>query len=232
MIGNIEKAFLNVEVDKADRDCLRFLWLEDVHKPDPQIAVYRFSRNMFGLNASPFLLNATLRHHISKYKEMDQKTIESFYVDNLVTGGNNTSEGHKLYRKTKQRMATSVFRLRKWKTTDKMLRALIVKKETNAGGHSHSTDSEETFAKSSLKTEVSQGVLGVPWNQEMDTIQTSFGKMVDRAGSMQPTKRNVLSLVAGLFDPLGIICPISVSMMLFENCAVSDWTGTRSFRVN
>ena len=223
LIGDIEKAFLNVEVDKADRDCLRFLWLEDVHKPDPQIAVYRFSRNMFGLNASPFLLNATLRHHISKYKEMDpefvKKMMESFYVDDLVTGGNNTSEGHELYRKTKQRMASGGFRLRKWKTNDKTLRALIAKEERNAGGHSHSTDSEEPFAKSSLKTEVSQGcqgVLGVPWNQETDKIQISFGKMVDRAGSMQPTKRNVLSLVAGLFDPLGIICPVSVSMkMLF-----------------
>ena len=62
LIGNIEKAFLNVEVDKADRDCLRFLWLEDVHKPDSQIAVYRFSSIVFGLNASPFLFNATLRH--------------------------------------------------------------------------------------------------------------------------------------------------------------------------
>ena len=193
LIGDIEKVFLNVEVDKADRDCLRFLWLEDVHKPDSQIAVYRFSRVVFGLNASPFLLNATLRHHISKYKEVDpefvKKMIESFYVDDLVTGGNNTSEGHELYRKTKQRMASGGFGLRKWKTNDKTLRALIAKEETNAGGQSHSTDSEQTFAKSSLKTEVSQGcqgVLGVPWNQETDKIQISFGKMVDRAEACNP----------------------------------------------
>ena len=90
LIGDIEKAFLNIDVDKRDRDCLRFLWCEDVHKPDSKIVVYRFCRVVFGLNASPFLLNATLRHHISKYKDVDpefvRKMIESVYVDDLVTG--------------------------------------------------------------------------------------------------------------------------------------------------
>jgi hypothetical protein len=41
------------------------------------------------LNASPFLLNATLRHHVSKYLETDPefvKVLESLYVDDLVSG--------------------------------------------------------------------------------------------------------------------------------------------------
>lgn len=43
---------------------------------------------------SPFFLNATLRHHISKFKDEDlefvRKMIESFYVDDLVTGEDST----------------------------------------------------------------------------------------------------------------------------------------------
>jgi len=55
LVGDIEKAFLNVEVDPEDRDCLHFLWVEK--PPDlSNIVVYRFCRVVFGLNASPFLI--------------------------------------------------------------------------------------------------------------------------------------------------------------------------------
>ena len=59
LVGDIEKAFLNVEVDEADRDCLRFLWVSNVEGDNAETLVYRFCRVVFGLNASPFLLNAT-----------------------------------------------------------------------------------------------------------------------------------------------------------------------------
>ena len=83
---------MNIEVNKEDRDCLRFLWVNDndILNDDREIIVYRFCRVVFGLNSSPFLLNATLRHHISKYNELDPefvlKVLESFYVDDLVSG--------------------------------------------------------------------------------------------------------------------------------------------------
>lgn len=53
LIGNIEKAFLNIKLDKPDRDFLRFLWPENVSDPESTIAVYRFCRVVLGLNMSP-----------------------------------------------------------------------------------------------------------------------------------------------------------------------------------
>ena len=53
-------------MNEADRNFLRFLWFENPKDPNSKIIMYRFCRVVFGLNASPFLLNATLRHHISK----------------------------------------------------------------------------------------------------------------------------------------------------------------------
>ena len=86
---------------------------------------YRFCRAVFGLKASPFLLNATLRHHISKFKDEDtefvRKMTESFYVDDLVTGG----KAFALYKGSKDRLARGGFKLRKWMTNDEVLRGLI-----------------------------------------------------------------------------------------------------------
>ena len=44
LVDDIEKAFLNVEVDEADRDCLRFLWVSNVEGENAETLVYRFCR--------------------------------------------------------------------------------------------------------------------------------------------------------------------------------------------
>lgn len=42
LVGDIEKAFLNVAVDSEDRDSLRFLWVEDVRDSNLSVVAYRF----------------------------------------------------------------------------------------------------------------------------------------------------------------------------------------------
>ena len=67
--ADIEKAFLQIELNTQDRDATRFLWLKDVDKsannPD-NLVVYRFCRVLFGAAPSPYLLNATIQHHLTK----------------------------------------------------------------------------------------------------------------------------------------------------------------------
>ena len=48
----------------------------------------RFARVAFGLSSSPFLLNATLKHHILKYEHENadflQRLLQSLYVDDII----------------------------------------------------------------------------------------------------------------------------------------------------
>ena len=117
LTGDIEKAFLNIEIDEKDRDYLRFLWIESISEEAPKIVIYRFNRVVFGVNSSPFILNAVLRHHIQTFKEIDsefvKKLTDSFYVDDLVTGCRNAKEAIALYEKSKERVQKGGFKLRK-----------------------------------------------------------------------------------------------------------------------
>lgn len=64
LLGGIEKAFLMISVNPRDRDVLRFLWIKNVCDTPHEIIVVRFTKVVFGVSASPFLLNATLDYHL------------------------------------------------------------------------------------------------------------------------------------------------------------------------
>ena len=64
MTGDFEKAFLMVSIATNDRDSLRFLWIDNIASSLPKIVMLRFTRVVFGITSSPFLLNATLQLHM------------------------------------------------------------------------------------------------------------------------------------------------------------------------
>ncbi|KAL5496655.1 hypothetical protein EMCRGX_G012988 [Ephydatia muelleri] len=87
LVTDIEKAFLMICIAEDDRDVLRFLWLEDIKNELPRIQVLRFTRVVFGVSSSPFLLNATIKHHIQSYLTRDPQFVtkfeQSIYVDDV-----------------------------------------------------------------------------------------------------------------------------------------------------
>ena len=58
---------MNIKIDSEHRDVLRFLWVDDVNKESPEIRLIRYRGVVFGVNASPFILNSTIRHHVNTF---------------------------------------------------------------------------------------------------------------------------------------------------------------------
>ena len=87
--ADIEKAFLQIGIKEADRDYLRFLWVDDILKENPKIIRNRFACVIFGVTSSLFLLSATIRKHNNQYTSADpgyaQKTLLSFFIDDFIT---------------------------------------------------------------------------------------------------------------------------------------------------
>ena len=91
VISDIRKAFLQISVEKSDRDFLRFLWWDSYD--EKRLKVYRHRRVVFGLSCSPFLLNAVLSYHLEnsppEFENTAEKLQDAFYVDNCVTSVKN-----------------------------------------------------------------------------------------------------------------------------------------------
>ena len=125
LVGDLEKAFLMISVAEDDRDALRFLWFDDPFSEEPNIIVFRFARVAFGLSSSPFLLNATLKHHIMMYDNEDpefvQKLLQSLYVDDIISGDSDDIGAYKLYIKAKSRLAEGGFNASKFVSNSKKL---------------------------------------------------------------------------------------------------------------
>ncbi|GFV01122.1 integrase catalytic domain-containing protein [Trichonephila clavipes] len=118
VLADVEKAFLQISLAPKDRDVVRFL----IDDGENGVQVYRFNRVVFGVNASPFLLAATIKTHIGKYMEKYPDTVRTldhcFYVDDLVTGEDDAKSAFDLSSKAAKIMSEAGMNLRKWISND------------------------------------------------------------------------------------------------------------------
>ena len=109
-----------VSVAEKDRDVLRFLWVDNISSLLPKPVTLRFARVIFGVSSSPFLLNATLQHHVKRYRSSDPSFvvmfIHSIYVDDLTSRADTEEEALRLAMKARERLGEAGFNLRKFVT--------------------------------------------------------------------------------------------------------------------
>ncbi|XP_068692428.1 uncharacterized protein [Montipora foliosa] len=189
--ANIEKAFLHVNLDEADRDATRFYWLSNADDPDSELIVYRIKSVMFGATSSPFILNATLNKHLTQ--STDQVSIDmlrNLYVDDLASGVSDDGSAVNYYQNARNTMSPVGFNLRSWSSNSPGLQHLAAKDQV-------------------LNTSPAEKVLGILWNITSDTLGFSYRQ----ATSIPPlsTKREALQKTAKVFDPLGLLQPVTAA---------------------
>ena len=238
-MGYIKKAFLNVRIREEDREALRFIWVDSLTEDVPGLVLYRFCRVVFGVNASPFLLNASLKHHISQYNadpEFVENLLNSFYVDDLVSGEGSVERALSLYQKSNKRLSEGGFNLRKWISNSPKLLELISEEkaivEESSSESKPVVEDTESYAKTTtghlekLDMKNEHKVLGLNWNCLSDELIFRFEALLRLAGGLEPTRRNLLKVTSSLFDPLGIVSAILVPMkVLFQTLCEEnvDW---------
>ena len=232
LVADIEKAFLMISIDEKDRDMLRFLWVDDVDSELPRKQVLRFARVVFGVSSSPFLLNATIKHHMDKYRYTDEvfvdKFLHSIYVDDLSFGADTAEAGYELYLKSKKYLRKGGFNLRKFTSNHPVLQQRIDEQEHDNTSRTTSDSSQEvsaeneSYAKNVFGHESSEGsnslkVLGVQWNYKDDKVICDIEHICKLAQNLEPNKRNVVGLATRFYDPFGLLSPLTVQCkILFQ----------------
>ncbi len=200
-----------ISIAKEDRDVMRFLWYRDVHGDQLDLMELRFARVVFGLSSSPFLLNATIRHHLESYEatqpDLVKKIMRSLYVDDLATGADDEEQAFQMFTMSKEILKEAGFNLRKFFSNSAALQARVNPDagvdnplvDENMKPESAAEELEETYSSSTLGGVQKlccgeQKVLGIRWNRSTDQLVINLEDIASVAATLSPTKRNMVGI--------------------------------------
>ena len=105
---------------------MRFHWIKSIESNDTE--TLRFTRAIFGLGESPFLLNGTIKEYFTTSKQRYPESAayieeieESLYVDDLITGDATIEEVQKVKETAVRVFGEAKFKLRQWHSNVKEL---------------------------------------------------------------------------------------------------------------
>lgn len=195
LTADLEKAYHQLLLRNKDKDFTRFLWVKEVDKPmeDKNIMTLRFSRVPFGLVCSPFLLHATIHHHLTTQCSLEIRNLaKSMYVDNLIHSVNSKEDATTVYKEIVKNFRCVGFNMRQWNTNDKSIRR----------------DIDDSL----LDKHPVVKVLGYNWSINEDMLKLRKVSFKDKSTL---TKREIAEEVAKIYDPLGMITPCTIQLKRF-----------------
>ncbi|XP_043222567.1 uncharacterized protein LOC122381883 [Amphibalanus amphitrite] len=195
-MADVEAMFYQVAVPEEDRDVMRFLWWPggDFSR-DPE--EFRMTVHCFGASSSPSCANFALRKCADDKEDCDPEVSKAvkqkFYVDDCLVSVETPEDAVKMAKELKDVCDLGGFRLTKFVSNSRELLESVPKEERGR------CVTELNLSIDALPVEKA---LGVCWTLEDDALSV---RVTTR--SSPATRRGVLSMIAAMYDPLGIVSP-------------------------
>ena len=177
LIGDIEKAFLQIGLGEEDRDTFRFLF--NLNGKEEH---FRFSRIPFGAKASPFMLGATLDYHYDQQPDTVKETVstlrENTYVDNLMVTGTKVDDLHKFKSEATEILESGKFPVHKWESNVLTLESRNMPNPGKIFGHAWDK------VRDTLKVQVCENDFSQLTKR---AILSRLGRIYDPLGVISPT---------------------------------------------
>lgn len=195
--ADVQKMYLQVKVDPRDIEFQRIVWRDDPSEP---IRDYALNRLTFGTSCAPYIaikaikqLAETEKDH---YPEAANIISNDAYVDDVISGGDDVQTVQKLQKDLVTMMQLGGFDLKKWASNVSEVLQQVPEAD------------RELQLPVELNPNQSIKALGIAWNTASDSF--GFTAALEDTTKRQFTKRSVLSSLAKLFDPIGLIAPVIV----------------------
>lgn len=190
--ADIKAMYCQVSVHKNHRKYQKILWRHSTTEP---VSVYQLDRVAFGQTAAPFLAIRAMQQcaadHAQEFPEGAQEVKQSFYVDDLLTGGSSPAKTINLIRQITGVLNYGHFPLAKYCSN-----SIEVNRAINGAA-----------AEIEIKDPEMKSVLGLIWIAQKDQLAFKLSPTPSRE---MWTKRYILSEIGRLYDPNGYIAPIII----------------------
>lgn len=189
--ADIEKMYKQVLLDELDVPFQLLFWREDPHD---ELKTYAIPVVLFGSASAAHCATRVIKQ--LTYDEQERHPLacailrRDCYVDDVISGAEDTESAIALRNGLLAVTRAGGFTLRKWVSNDPAI--------------SEFPSQEDKDIKLFTSQEVETKALGLKWNREADTILYEVNDLV----KPKITKRGILSTIARLYDPIGLLGPI------------------------
>ncbi|XP_062542508.1 uncharacterized protein LOC134210476 [Armigeres subalbatus] len=197
MATDVAKMYRQVLVDRRHTSLSRVFWRKN---PSDPLRVLELTTVTYGTASAPFLATRALLQLAidegSKYPVAADILKKSFYVDNALFGFDDLNEASEAQVQLIGLLKEGGFHLHKWASNNPALLERIPE-----GDRDELVSIDDEGSKEIIKS------LGLMWNPILDALQFISIRTVCETST---TKRQILSLISRMFDPLGLVAPVIV----------------------
>ncbi|XP_055543807.1 uncharacterized protein LOC129729321 [Wyeomyia smithii] len=203
LVADAKQMFRQVLVDDRDTALLRILWR---NSPDLPLDTYELKTVTYGTACAPFQATRVLIQLADDeqhdFPEAAQVLRKDFYVDDLFSGAESIEKAIELREQLTSLLERGGFVLRKWASNKPAVLRDV------------STDKLALEPSVDLSRDQCIRTLGLNWEPATDHYRYRISITSDPA-EITSTKINVLSKIARLFDPIGLVGPVITTAKLF-----------------
>ena len=200
MTSDIGKMFREIALDPCETNFHRFL----MTTPEGAVEDWRMVRLTFGVTSSPFLATRVLRHAATLYQDElpDAANIilQSIYVDDCIMGADSEQEAVRIRKQLNELLSRTCMVLRKWRSNSQALLDTIPEELKE-------TETIQLFSS----PEEHHKALGVHWDTHSDCLHAATPPP---SPILHPTKRQVASEIARVFDLMGWFAPAVIQLKI------------------